>query len=101
MSLLYEKNGISFKNIYIFSKTLHQRTYEQLKLVLSKVPEIKVFLYSDVDSVPDIKDCLPFSVFIFDDVIVSESQRNVCLRQFYSMARYCDESCEIESITVR
>lgn len=85
LALLFEKNGLKFKNIYLYSKSLYQPKYIFLKKVLSHVKEIGYFCYdSNIDIIKP-NDAKPNSVFIFDDVITDKQD---CMRNYFSMGRH-------------
>lgn len=87
LSLIYHKEGVSFKNIYLFSKSLYQPKYQELAMVMKNTPEIGFFTFSNGESVPSPDDINPFSIMVFDDV-ASESNKNHHLRAFFSMGRH-------------
>ena len=85
LSLLFGENGLRFENIYIFSKTLYQPKYEFLNKVISNIPEIEIFNYSNNDEIIDPQDAKTNSIFIFDDV-VCDKQNNI--RSYFSRGRH-------------
>jgi len=87
LSLIYHKEGLSFENIYIFSKSLYQPKYEELETVLENIPEIGFFKYSSAESVPSLDEVKPNSIMIFDD-IASEPGKNRHLQSYFSMGRH-------------
>jgi len=87
MSLIYNKSGISFKNIYVFSKTLYQKKYVELEKVLKTVPEIGYFTFTDCEQVPTLDEIKPFSLLIFDDVS-TEAGKNRYLRSYFCQGRH-------------
>jgi Poxvirus A32 protein len=76
LSLLYDKNGLRFENVYIYSKSLDQPKYKQLEHVLNLIPQIGYYKYSDNEEIISPDKIKPNSVFIFDD-IACEKQDNV------------------------
>lgn len=87
LSLIYHRDGISFTNLYIFSKSLNQPKYLELAAVMKSLPEIGYFTFSDTESVPSYDEIQPYSVMIFDD-IASEANKNQHLRAYFSMGRH-------------
>lgn len=85
LNLLFSPDGLYFENIYVFSKTLYQRKYEFLKCVLSNIPGIGYFAYSENEEVPSPNQIQPNSVIIFDDVSC-EKQNNI--KNYFSMGRH-------------
>lgn len=89
LCLIYSPDAVSFKNIYIFSKSLYQPKYQELEAVLKTVPEIGFFTFDNSEAVPPINDVKPFSLMIFDD-ISSKANKNQHLRAYFSMGRHKD-----------
>jgi len=87
LSLIYNREGLWFENIYIFSKTLYQSKYQELESVLENIPEIAFFKCSNVESVPSLEEVKPNSIMIFDD-IASEPGKNRHLQSYFSMANF-------------
>ena len=87
LSLIYNREGLWFENIYIFSKTLYQPKYQELESVLENIPEIDFFKYPNAKSVPSLEEVKPNSIMIFDD-IASEPGKNRHLQSYFSMARH-------------
>lgn len=85
LSLIYHEKGVTFENIYLFSKSLYQPKYEELATVMKAIPEIGFFTFSDSESVPSPDAVKPFSVMIFDD-IACESKSH--MRSYFSMGRH-------------
>lgn len=87
MSLIYNTEGVSFKNLYVVGKSLYQPKYQELGLVMKSIPEIGFFVIPDLSTVPCPDEILPFSIIIFDDV-ATENDRNQHLRAYFSMGRH-------------
>lgn len=85
LNLLVDEKGISFSNVYLFSKTLEQPKYEMLKQILSNVPDIGFFTFSNSDDIMEPSEARKNSVIIFDDIQCS-SQENI--RKFFCMGRH-------------
>lgn len=85
VSLLLSKNGLRFRNVYVYSKSLAQPKYQHLERIFAGVPEVGYHTFSnDADIVtPDQAD--GYSIMVFDD-IAGESQRVV--RQYFCMGRH-------------
>lgn len=90
ISLLEERTGLAFSNVYIYSKSLHQPKYEYLKILITKIKEIGFYTFADNCNVIPPSEAKPDSVFIFDD-ITSEKQDSV--RSYFSMGRHNDIDC--------
>ncbi|MGP1945264.1 MAG: hypothetical protein ACTS8A_03950 [Arsenophonus sp. ET-LJ4-MAG3] len=68
LNLLFNRNRLKFQNVYLFSKLLYQEKYKFLETVLSEMPEIIYYKYSEHEEVLDPDEAKPKSVIIFDDV---------------------------------
>lgn len=87
LSLLLAPNGLTFGNIYIYSKSLHQPKYEFLSSLISPMKEIGFYTFSNNCDVIDPSKAKSNSVFIFDD-IACDKQNNV--RSYFCMGRHRD-----------
>lgn len=85
LNLIYDKNGLKFENIYIFSKSLHQPKYIQLSEILSSVNDVGYFAYGDNKEIPPPEQALPNSIFIFDDIACAKQD---VVRSYFCMGRH-------------
>ena len=85
MNLLYNKNGLTFQNIYLYTKSRYQPKYQELERVLEMVPEIGYFPFEDNESVIPPDEAKPNSIFIFDDVACEKQQH---IRAYFCMGRH-------------
>lgn len=85
IGLLLHKNGLRFRNVYLFSKTLYQPKYTFLENVLNIVPNVCFLKYKDNEQILSPHDAKPHSVMIFDDV-ACENQNNI--RDYFAMGRH-------------
>lgn len=90
ISLLVNKNGLHFENVYIYAKSLFQPKYLYLKRMLSTIKGIGLYMFSTNDSVIPLEQVKPNSVFIFDDVIC-DKQDNI--RSYFCMGRHKNVDC--------
>jgi GTPase SAR1 family protein len=90
LSLLYDKNGLKYENVYLYSKSLLQPKYIQLEKIMTLIPEIGFFKFADNDAIISLDKVKPNSIFIFDD-IACEKQDNV--KRMYSYGRHQGLSC--------
>ncbi len=86
-SLLLDANGLKFRNIYIYSKSLNQPKYEYLTKIMSSIPEIGYNVFSNNCDVIPVDQAKKNSIFIFDDV-ACEKQDNI--RSYFAMGRHSD-----------
>jgi GTPase SAR1 family protein len=90
LSLLYDKNGVKYENVYIFSKSLHQPKYIQLENVLNQIPEIGFFKCRDNNDIIPLEEVKRNSIYIFDD-IACEKQDNI--KKMFAHGRHSEVSC--------
>src|SRR5436190_5347826 len=76
LNLLFSPQGLCFENVYIYSKSLHQKKYKFLKCVLSDLSEVGYFPFTDSDEVPHPNEVKPNSIMVFDDV-ACDKQTNI------------------------
>lgn len=86
-NLLFDKNGLRFENVYVFSKSLFQPKYHMLENVLNAVSDegIGYYAYSENDEVPPPDETASNSIMVFDDV-ACERQHNI--RKYFAMGRH-------------
>jgi hypothetical protein len=84
-NLLFSPNGVRFCNVYVFSKSLYQEKYKFLENILSSIPSINYFPFTDNDEVPPPETLPSNSLMIFDDVIC-EKQNNIT--SYFTMGRH-------------
>lgn len=91
-NLLFDKNGVRFENLYVFSKSLFQPKYRMLEKVMKAVFDegIGYFAYSENEEIPPPNEAIPNSIMLFDDV-ACERQHNI--RKYFAMGRHSDVDC--------
>jgi len=79
--LLESPNGVRFKNVYVYSKSLQHPKY--LKNMFTSIDEIGYFTFSVLNSdvVPS-SEARPNSIFIFDDMACDKQD---VVREYLSM----------------
>ena len=85
LSLLTHPNGLSFENLYIYSKSLNQPKYQFLNCLLDSMDGVNYFPFSEHEEVILPDKVLPNSIMIFDD-IACEKQDNV--KAYFCMGRH-------------
>lgn len=85
LNLLFSPNGLHFKNVYVFSKSLYQTKYKLLECVMKSINEVGLYMFSDNDEVLPPTEINPNSIMIFDDV-ACEKQQNI--KNYFSMGRH-------------
>jgi hypothetical protein len=87
LSLLFDKNGLKFQNIYIYSKSLNQPKCVYLKKVMDSLKEIGFYQYRENAEILPPSRAKKHSIFIFDDV-ACHKQNNI--KKYFSMGRHSD-----------
>lgn len=85
ISLIEDPNGLRFKNIYIFSKSLQQPKYKLLTKMLGLIKNLGLYTFTNNSEIPSPNDVKPHSIMIFDDV-ACEQQDNI--RSFFAFGRH-------------
>lgn len=90
LSLLFDSNGVRFKNVCVYSKSLFQPKYRFLKTVLDGVKSVGYYQYTENDEIVSPEDAPCHTVFIFDDVATQKQNK---IRDFFSMGRHAQVNC--------
>lgn len=85
IGLLLHENGLRFRNVYVYSKTLYQPKYIFLENVFKMVPQVVYTKYHENENILDPKNAKCNSVIVFDDV-ACENQNN--MRDYFAMGRH-------------
>lgn len=88
LSLITDKNGIEFENIYLYCKTMEQPKYKYLNEVLRPIKDIGFYTFTSSDDVIETSKYKKNSLIVFDDVQQdSELTKNV-VRGLFSTGRH-------------
>lgn len=90
IGLLEDPNGLRFKNVYLYSMSLHQPKYVYLKNMFNQIDEIGFYTFSSNEEVIPPENAKPNSIFIFDDVI-TQKQNNI--KSYFCMGRHNNIDC--------
>lgn len=90
LSLLTNKNGLKFENIYLYSKSLNQPKYKFLENCISRVKGMRFFPYTDNSEIVKPQDSKPNSIFVFDDIACDKQD---CMREYFSQGRHNSVDC--------
>lgn len=88
MSLLIQRNGLRFENVYLWSKSLEQSKYQRLKEILDPIEGVNFFGFRNAEDAPE--KPLPRSIFIFDDLAGS---CHTPIMRYFSYGRHLDVDC--------
>lgn len=91
ISLIESENGLSFENIYIYSKTLQQDKYKYLEYLLKPIKSVGFFKFLSSDQVIHPNKMRKNSLIIFDDVICEKKQENI--KSFFCLGRHRNIDC--------
>ena len=87
ISLLLSENGLRFKNLYIYSKSLAQPKYAYLERLFRKMPEIGYHTFSNDSDILPPEQIEKWSIMIFDDIACEKQQ---IVREYFCMGRHFD-----------
>lgn len=90
ISLILHKNGLKFRNVYLYSKTTFQAKYRFLAKIFENIPSVSFKMFNENKDVISPDKVLPDSIFIFDDV-ACENQEHI--RNYYCMGRHKRVDC--------
>ena len=90
LSFVTSPKGLRFENVYVFSKSLNQSKYKNLKAVLRPLKDIGYFEFSNNSTKLPPSQAKPNSIFIFDD-IACEKQKPVL--EYFSLGRHNGIDC--------
>lgn len=90
ISLLLHRNGLKFRNVYLYSKTTFQPKYCFLENIFKKISNASFHMFNENKDVISPDKVLPNSIFIFDDV-PCENQEHI--RNYYCMGRHKQVDC--------
>lgn len=85
ISLIESPNGLKFKNIYLYSKSLQQPKYKYLEELITPIKGMGFHTYAENNDVLQPNEAKENSIMIFDDV-ACENQNNI--RAYFCMGRH-------------
>lgn len=85
IGLILHENGLRYKNIYVYSKTLHQSKYIFLENVFKLVPSVSFEKFNENEAVLSPSEAKCNSIIVFDDV-ACENQNS--MRDYFAMGRH-------------
>lgn len=90
LSLIEHPNGLRFKNIYLYSKSLYQPKYSYLRTLLKPVKEIGYEEFDDPKDIIGPEEIKDNSVIIFDDV--ASCDQNI-IQKYFCFGRHKHTDC--------
>lgn len=94
LNFIYNKDGLRFKNLYVFSRSIEQPAYRQLRKRYNQVEnEIKKtishFVSNSEELIP-LDECEPNSLVVFDDCLLGEQTK---IKDYFIRGRHKQISC--------
>lgn len=95
LNLIYKKeSGLKFKHLYVFSKSLEQRAYSDLRKqyenVESKIGQKFSHFYGTCEELIPIDECESNSLVVFDDCLMEEQMK---IKDYFIRGRHKNISC--------
>ena len=91
---LITKNWIPYKKLYIFSKSIDQLVYTELKKMYESIEEDLneeiTFFYDNCEDIVSVDDCDSNSLIIFDDCILEKQSP---IKEYFVRGRHKNISC--------
>lgn len=91
---LITKDWIPFKNLYIFTKSIEQKSYQTLQTVYRTIESkegMKIaHFYSNCEDIISVDECEPNSLIIFDDCILEKQDQ---IKSYFTRGRHKNISC--------
>lgn len=94
MNLIYDKDGLTFKNLYVFSRSIEQPAYNQLrehyKRIEQTLGESIAFFISTCEDIPPLDQCEKNSLVVFDDCLL---ENQTTIKDYFIRGRHKQISC--------
>lgn len=90
IGLLESPHGVRFENVYVYSKSLQQPTYQYLERLLESIDQVGYRAFSGNSDVLPPNEALPDSIFVFDDVACDKQDT---IREYFFMGRHSRIDC--------
>lgn len=94
LNFIYNKKGVLFKNLYVFSRSIEQPAYEQLRKHYEKVERALgktiAHFYSSCNELIPLDECKPNSMVVFDDCLLEEQTK---IKDYFIRGRHKRISC--------
>ena len=93
-NFIYNEGGITFKKLYVLSKSIHQPVYIKLKEYYNKIEEkLKTtiaYFFTNCDDLPSLDECYPNSLIVFDDCLMGKQDK---IKDYFIRSRHKNISC--------
>lgn len=90
LSLIVNENALTFENVYVFSRSLHQPKYRLLEMIFNGLKNIGLFMSGDIDNIPPPEKLRRNSLVIFDDIIFEGRSK---ITSYFCIGRHYNLDC--------
>ena len=94
LNLIYKDAGIKFKHLYVFSKSIEQEAYVELRnhyeRIESKSGKIIAHFFNNCEDLISLDDCPENSLVVFDDCLMEEQTK---IKDYFIRGRHKNISC--------
>lgn len=94
LNLINQPNGIKFKNLFIFSKSIDQPAYFNLRSDYENIEKIKgikiAYFFNNCDDLINLDECPENSLVVFDDCLMDKQNK---IKDYFIRSRHKNISC--------
>lgn len=94
LNLICKENGIKFKYLYVFSKSIEQKAYAELRehydRVESKTGKKIAYFFANCEDLIPLDECQVNSLVVFDDCLMEEQTK---IKDYFIRGRHKKISC--------
>lgn len=94
LNFIYNDKVLPFKNLYVFSRSITQTAYTNLRDLYSKVGASLgrqiAYFYSSCDDLITVDECEPYSLVVFDDCLL---EKQTPIKDYFIRGRHKHISC--------
>lgn len=88
ISLIENKHGLKFENLYLFSKSLEQNKYVYLCDLLRSIEGLGCYTFTDSENILELNQIEKNSLIVFDDVINDRNINKSVVRDIFTLGRH-------------
>lgn len=94
LNLIYNQNGIFFQNLYVFSKSIEQPAYVELRKKYvdaeKKLNKSVAYFFNNCEDLPPLEECKKNSLVVFDDCLMENQD---VIKNYFIRGRHKKLSC--------
>jgi SAM-dependent methyltransferase len=94
LNFIYNRNGLLFRNLYVFSKSIEQPAYAELREKYvdaeKKLNRTIAYFFSNCDDLPPLDGCKKDSLVVFDDCLMENQD---VIKDYFIRGRHRKLSC--------